>query len=83
MRLFLLLGGIGVLVAIPFVFVMRLLGHVGVVVIFMQISFLLFAKYALADPLIVYEKMGARAALRRSWEMTRGNYGYVGACYLV
>jgi uncharacterized membrane protein len=43
--------------------------------------YLIMVKYALADPLVVKEGMGARAALKRSWQMTRGAFWYVLGCY--
>jgi hypothetical protein len=43
--------------------------------------YLILVKYALADPLVVVEGMDARAALKRSWQMTRGALWYVLGCY--
>jgi hypothetical protein len=43
--------------------------------------YLILVKYALADPLVVVEGMGARAGLKRSWQMTRGAFWYVLGCY--
>lgn len=50
--------------------------------LFEMAIFFLFAKYALADPLVIVEKMNAQNALRKSWEMTRGHFWYVVGCYL-
>jgi len=44
--------------------------------------FLVFLKYALADPLIVLENYGAWDALARSWEMTKDRFVYVLGCYI-
>jgi hypothetical protein len=43
--------------------------------------FLIFLKYALADPLVVIEGRGALDALAQSWRMTRGHFWYVLGCY--
>ena len=52
------------------------------VVMLFFVIYLIMIKYALADPLVVKEGMGARAALKRSWQMTRGAFWYVLGCYL-
>ena len=49
---------------------------------FMAIIYLVFAKYALTDPLVVLEKSKAAVALEKSWEMTRGRFFYVLGCIL-
>ena len=81
-RLIFLIG----IIAVPFIAAM-----VGVVLILKlgQIAFLIgfaffliFLKYALADPLVVVENLRARAALKRSWKMTKGHFWYVMGCYL-
>ena len=65
------------------------LNHLGTSVVTTTISivfglvFLLFMKYALADPLVVVKGMGARDSLKSSWRMTRGHFGYVLGCYLL
>jgi hypothetical protein len=46
------------------------------------VLFLFLLKYALADPLVVVENLGARAALKQSWGMTKGHFWYVAGCYL-
>jgi hypothetical protein len=46
------------------------------------VLFLIFLKYALADPLVVLEERGAWDALARSWRMTQGHFWYVLGCYL-
>jgi len=43
--------------------------------------YLIFVKYALADPLVVIEGRGALDALAQSWRMTRGHFWYVLGCY--
>jgi len=45
--------------------------------------YLIFIKYALADPLVVVEHMSAWQALKRSWVMTKGHFWYVLGCYFV
>jgi membrane-anchored glycerophosphoryl diester phosphodiesterase (GDPDase) len=47
------------------------------------VLFLVFLKYALADPLVVTKNSRARESLRISWHMTRGHFGYVLLCYLL
>jgi hypothetical protein len=49
----------------------------------MAILYLIFVKYALANPLVVVEDMNPLPALRRSWQMTRGHFGYVLGCYVI
>jgi hypothetical protein len=82
LRLSLLLIGVAFLVLIPFGILIKLVGPAQVITVLRSACFLIFAKYALAGPLVVNENMGARAALKRSWEMTRGHFAYVGGCYL-
>jgi magnesium-transporting ATPase (P-type) len=53
-----------------------------VLVIFFAILYLVFIKFALADPVVVVEGLRARASLKRSWQMTRGRFGYVLGCYV-
>lgn len=49
----------------------------------LAIMWLIFLKYALADPLVVNENFFAMDALRRSWQMTRSHVTYVAANYIV
>lgn len=81
-RVSLLLVGVAILLLIPVCLLIKLFGSGNLVTVFATAMFLIFAKYALADPLVVLENMGARAALKRSWEMTRGHFWYVAGCYL-
>ncbi|MCE0496860.1 MAG: glycerophosphoryl diester phosphodiesterase membrane domain-containing protein [Methylacidiphilales bacterium] len=81
-RLTLLLGLIACLVAIPFIFINTTIKPSNTSRVFFIAFFLLLLKYALADPLVVVENMGARQALKRSWEMTKGHFVYVLGCYL-
>ena len=80
------------LIAIPFGIVIglgasllkfgtSLVGTCGSVIL--GLLFLIFMKYALADPLAVVKKIGARESLKVSWHMTRGHFGYVLGCYLL
>ncbi len=39
--------------------------------------YVVLVKYALAYPLVVVEKLNARSALQRSWQMTKGQFGYI------
>ena len=92
-----LLAIIACLVTIPFSFIIAFYGFsatehgpgivahnyfIDFMIMLMAILYLLFVKYALADPLIVIEGMGPLAALKRSWQMTRGRFGYVLGCYV-
>jgi hypothetical protein len=54
----------------------------GLFSMFGAILFLVFAKYALADPLVVVENLNPLRALARSWRMTRGHFWYVLGCYI-
>jgi hypothetical protein len=56
---------------------------VAIIAISSGIILLVFLKYALADPLVVVERLGARDALLKSWYMTRYHFGFVLGCYLV
>ena len=86
----LLLGLIAGAITIPFSFLIFTFGfhsgHSSYVVAFISmmaaIVYLIFAKYALADPLIVAENLNPLDALGRSWQMTRGRFGYVVGCYV-
>ena len=93
-----LLGIIAFLITLPFSFVVAFygfgsLGHGSKVVeqsyfikllaVLMAILYLIFVKYALADPLIVIEEMEPLTALKRSWQMTRGRFWYVLGCYVL
>jgi membrane-anchored glycerophosphoryl diester phosphodiesterase (GDPDase) len=49
----------------------------------MAILWVIFLKYALADPLVVIENRYAWDALRQSWYMTRNHVSYVAANYIV
>jgi len=53
------------------------------VLVFFAILYLVFIKFALANPLVVVEGMRARQSLRESWQMTRGRFGYVFGCYVI
>ncbi len=46
------------------------------------ITFCVLFKYALAGPIIVMENMGPWSAMRKSWQMTRGRFWYVGGNFL-
>ncbi len=46
------------------------------------IVYLVLVKYALADPIVVIEKVNARAALEKSWKMTKSRFWYVLGCIL-
>jgi hypothetical protein len=48
-----------------------------------DLLFLIFLKYALADPLVVVENLKADTALAVSWRMTRNRFGFVFGCYLL
>jgi hypothetical protein len=48
-----------------------------------ELIFLIFLKYALANPLVVAEKLNADAALHVSWRMTRNRFAFVFGCYLI
>jgi hypothetical protein len=45
--------------------------------------FVIFLKYALANPLVVAENLKAWPALSASWRMTKNRFGYVFGCYLI
>jgi hypothetical protein len=81
-RLFWLLALIVVLLFLPFVWLVRLFGSAKIITLFVVGLYLIFIKYALADPLVVAENMGAVAALKRSWKMTKDHFWYVAGCYL-
>ncbi len=53
-----------------------------VLFVFLAILYLAFIKFALAEPLIVVENMRAIDSLKKSWEMTKGRFGYVFGCYV-
>jgi len=81
-RLLILIG----LIFIPFALLIGLavsiLGANKFILIFAIGFYLVLIKYALADPLVVVENLGAWDALKRSWEMTKGHFRYVMGCYL-
>jgi len=58
-------------------------GVVAVFSIAFGVLFIIFLKYALADPLVVTRGIRARESLQISWRMTRGHFGYVLLCYLL
>ena len=89
----LLISLIAVAVMIPFSLLISIVGIAGKSVsnvsyilgffgVAAAILYLLFAKYALADPLVVVENMNPLAALGKSWRMTQGRLGYVIGCYV-
>jgi hypothetical protein len=89
-RLSILLMLITFVVTIPFslaaVALISMHVHVFVVqilLVMIAILYLVFIKYALANPLIVVEDMRARQALVKSWEMTKGRFWYVLGCYVL
>jgi hypothetical protein len=49
---------------------------------FIAILYLVFVKFALANPLVVVEGKNAIDAIIDSWEMTKGRFGYVLGCYV-
>jgi hypothetical protein len=93
-----LLSIIACVITIPFTIVIALFGFESIahgppgvvghsyfiefIVVLMAILYLIFVKYALADPLIVIENMPPLAALKRSWQMTRGFFWYVLGSYV-
>lgn len=81
-RLNLLIGIIAVVVLGCIGWIMHLLGLGKTGLLIVVGFYLVFIKYALADPLVVVENMGARNALQRSWEMTKGYFWFVAGCYL-
>lgn len=82
-RLLLLIGIYSCGIVGIFALILKMLG-LGRMGILIAIGFyLVFIKYALADPLVVVENLMARPALQRSWEMTKGHFWYVAGCYLV
>ena len=87
----LLLAIIAFLITVPFGFILGRVAFgatesssylVGFLSMLIAILYLVFAKYALADPLVVVENLNPLAALGRSWRMTRGRFGYVVGCYI-
>jgi hypothetical protein len=48
-----------------------------------ELIFLIFLKYALANPLVVAENFTAASALEVSWRMTRHRFVFVFGCYLI
>jgi hypothetical protein len=82
-RLLLLIGLIALAAMIPFLFLIRWLHSVPLISFAIAFVYLVLIKYALAYPLAVNEQLNARQALKRSWEMTRGHFWYVFACYLL
>jgi hypothetical protein len=82
-RVSLLLVCVAIVCALPFGLIMRVFGVSTFTIWLLTVFYLVFAKYALADPLVVLENMTARAALQRSWKMTKGHFGYVAGCYIL
>jgi hypothetical protein len=86
----LLLSIIACLIVVPFSFLIAFFGIrmtnatylFGFLGFLFAVLYLVFAKYALADPLVVVENMNPLAALGKSWRMTRGRFGYVIGSYV-
>jgi hypothetical protein len=82
-RLFLLILLIVMIPVVVVSFLAAYLARVGpLIALVLAFFYFIFIKYALANPLVVVEKMNAWQALKRSWELTRGHFWYVGGCYL-
>jgi hypothetical protein len=81
-RLTFLIAIIAILLATPFALIMRITGPNKFLILFLTSFFLVLVKYALADPLVVIENLKAWPALKKSWEMTKGHFGYVLGCYV-
>jgi hypothetical protein len=78
----LLLAGMGILMTIPLLALTAIL-PLKIMIVLSTSLYVIFLKYALADPVIVVENLDAIDALKRSWEMTRNHFGYVLGCYLL
>jgi hypothetical protein len=61
----------------------KLPGIFAFISIMLGVLFLIFLKYALADPLVVTKGTNATESLKASWQMTCGHFGYVMLCYLL
>ena len=88
-----LLGIIAIVITVPFTFLILAISSpsnhneatpyiAAFLSMLVAVLYFVFAKYALADPLVVVEDLNPLAALRRSWQMTRGRFGYVVGCYI-
>lgn len=82
-RVTLLLGLYSIPILLVIGVIARIFGHSQFIGLVGMALFLIFLKYALADPLVVVENWSAVEALRRSWKMTKGHFGYVAGCYLI
>jgi hypothetical protein len=86
-RVSLTLMVIAFLIAVPLGFVAAFFWAINAyaaqfLIIFIAILYLIFLKYALADPLVVLEDLPALDALKKSWKMTKGRFAYVFGCYV-